>query len=50
MTMISLLLAHASEIPHVHPHETGLALGLSLVLAFLAGGVLAMLKRRPAAS
>jgi Mg/Co/Ni transporter MgtE len=56
MTMLALLhptaivLAHASEVPHVHPQETGVALGLGLVLAFIIGSVLAMLKRKPAAS
>ncbi len=44
-----IFLAHASELPHVHPHETGVALGLALVLAFIVGSVAAMLRRRPAA-
>lgn len=48
--MITLLLVHAGEIPHVHPHETGLALALSLVLAFTVGSVVAVLKRKPAAT
>jgi hypothetical protein len=43
------VLAHAGAVPHVHPHDTGLALGL--VLALIAGGVLAILTRRkPAVS
>lgn len=45
----ALAFAHTGEIPHVHPHEAGLALGLSLVLAFVAGAALALLKRKPAA-
>lgn len=40
----ALVLAHAGEAPHVHPHETGVALGL--VVALIAGSVLAMLKGR----
>jgi hypothetical protein len=40
----AIVLAHASEVPHAHPHQTDLALGLGLAL--IAGSVLAMLKRR----
>jgi hypothetical protein len=40
----AIVLAHAGEIPHVHPHETGLALGLAVAL--IASSVLALLKRR----
>jgi hypothetical protein len=45
-----MVLVHAREIPHVHPHEAGVALAISLVLAFMAGTVFALLKRKPAAS
>ena len=46
--MFALLLVHGGQIPHVHPHETVVAVGI--VLALIAGGVLAVLRRRPAAS
>lgn len=49
LTSSAVVLAHAGELPHVHPHETGVALGLALVLAFTVGSVVAMLKRRPTA-
>jgi hypothetical protein len=48
LTMFTLLLVHSGQIPHVHPHETGVALGV--VLALIAGGVLAMRRRKPTAS
>lgn len=49
LTLSAVVLAHTGKLPHVHPHETGVALGLGLVLAFTLGTVVAMLKRRPAA-
>ena len=49
LSAAAIVLAHANAVPHVHPHEAGLAVGL--VLALIASGVLAALKRRkPAAS
>jgi hypothetical protein len=49
LSLATIVLAHGNAVPHVHPHEAGLA--VSLVLALIAGGVLAVLKRRkPAAS
>lgn len=46
--MFALLLVHGGQVPHVHPHETVVA--LCVVLALIAGGVLAMLRRKPTAS
>jgi hypothetical protein len=46
LNVAALVLAHAGDVPHLHPHETGLAIGL--VLALIAGGVLALPKRRNA--
>lgn len=43
------ILAHAGDIPHVHPHAAGVALGAGLVLAFVVGGV-AILKRKTVVS
>lgn len=43
------LLLHGSEVAHVHPHEAGVAMTITLGLAFVVGALRAMLKRnRPA--
>ncbi|MGE5802222.1 MAG: hypothetical protein ACM358_08175 [Gemmatimonadota bacterium] len=46
--MFALLLVHAGQIPHVHPHETGVV--VCVVLALIAGGALAMRRGKPTAS
>lgn len=43
------LLLHGSELAHVHPHEAGVALTITLGLAFVVGALHAMLKRNRAA-
>ena len=44
------LLLHGSEVPHVHPHEAGVSLAITLVLAFILGALHATLRRNRAAS
>ena len=46
ITLLSAaLMLHGSDIPHVHPHEAGVALAITLMLAFVVGLLQVILRR-----
>ena len=45
MLLSAALMLHGSDIPHVHPHEAGVALAITLALAFFVG-LLQVIPRR----
>ena len=50
MTLLNAaLLLHSSAVAHVHPHEAGVSLAITLVLACIVGALHATLRRNRAA-